>query len=93
MAVIVELLENPYVLQGLAVVIFFVYVSHLLRDLADGFPYKNIPLVGKSRWELSNTKAKERFVSSANELIRQGFEQVLFLPFLWERGGEKRGQC
>ena len=76
MAVITELFENPYVLQGLAAAIFLVYVSHFLRDLSDGFPYKNIPLVGKTRWELSNTKAKERFVNSANELIQQGFSQV-----------------
>lgn len=76
MALIAELFENPLVLQGLAAAIFFVYVSHFLRDLSDGFPYKNIPLVGKSRWALSNTKAKERFVNSANELIQQGFAQV-----------------
>lgn len=75
MAVITELFENPYVLQGLAAAIFLVYVSHFLRDLSDGLPYKNIPLVGKSRWALSNTKAKERFVNSASELIQQGFAQ------------------
>lgn len=88
MAVTIELFENPYVLQGLAAAIFLVYVSHFLRDLSDGFPYKNIPLVGKTRWELSNTKAKERFVNSANELIQQGFSQVGSLSYLYREEKE-----
>lgn len=80
MAVILEVLgtsEAPnLLLRGAATVLVLILLSHLSRELADGFPYKNIPLVGKSRWEISNTKAKERFVNGAQELIQQGFSQV-----------------
>lgn len=76
MAVIVELLQNPNVLQGVAVALLTIFASHYFRDFADGFPYSKIPLVGKSRWELSNQKAKTRFVNGARELIKQGFSQV-----------------
>lgn len=80
MAVILEVLgtaEAPnLLLRGAATILVLILLSHLSRELADGFPYKDIPLVGKSRWEISNTKAKERFVNGAQELIRQGFSQV-----------------
>ena len=80
MAVILDILgtlEAPsLLLRGAATVLVLIVLSHLSREIADGFPYKNIPLVGKSRWEISNTKAKERFVNGAQELIQQGFSQV-----------------
>lgn len=77
MAVILDVLEAPkLLLQGAAAALLVIFLSHFFRELADGFPYRDIPLVGKSRWELSNKKAKERFVSSARELIQQGFSQV-----------------
>lgn len=80
MAVIFEVLEAleapTLLLRGSAAVLLVIFLSHLFRELADGFPYRDIPLVGKSRWELSNKKAKERFISSAHELIQQGFSQV-----------------
>lgn len=80
MAVILEVLEAlqapSLVLRGAGAVLLLILLSHLFRELSDGFPYRDIPLVGKSRWEISNTKAKERFVNSAHELIKQGFSQV-----------------
>ncbi|KAF4201487.1 hypothetical protein CNMCM8927_001473 [Aspergillus lentulus] len=75
MALISELLQSPYFLQGIAVSLLLVVVSNFYRELVDGFPYRNIPLVGRSRWEISNSKAKERFVASAKDLFAQGFSQ------------------
>ncbi|KAL3412046.1 hypothetical protein V8F44DRAFT_603973 [Aspergillus fumigatus] len=76
MALIFELLQSPYFLQGIAVSLLLVIVSNFYQELVDGFPYRNIPLVGMSRWGFTNSKAKERFVASAKALIAQGFSQV-----------------
>lgn len=76
MAVTAELLQNTYLLQGVAVALVVVFLSHYLRELADGLPYKNIPVVKKKGWGLSNLKDKQRYVSSAKQLIHQGFSQV-----------------
>ncbi|RHZ56963.1 hypothetical protein CDV55_102522 [Aspergillus turcosus] len=75
MALISDLLENQYFLQGIAVALLLVVVSNFYRELVDGFPYRNIPLVGRSKWEITNSQAKQRFVASAKELIEQGFSQ------------------
>ncbi|KAH1310579.1 hypothetical protein KXX24_004845 [Aspergillus fumigatus] len=75
MALIFELLQSPYFLQGIAVSLLLVIVSNFYQKLVDGFPYRNIPLVGMSRWGFTNSKAKERFVASAKALIAQGFSQ------------------
>ncbi|KAF9888074.1 hypothetical protein FE257_009339 [Aspergillus nanangensis] len=75
MALLLELLESQHAIQGLAVALVLLFVSSFYSALADGIPYWNIPLVGRSRWELSNTKAKNRFVTSAKDLIEQGFGQ------------------
>lgn len=76
MAIIAQVLENPHLLQGLAVTLLLVVVSSFYRELADGLPYRNIPIVGTSGWRLSNSKAKQQFVSSAKEIIASGFGQV-----------------
>jgi hypothetical protein len=76
MALISELLENQYFLQGIAVALLLVVVSNFYQELVAGFPYWHIPIVGRSRWEITNGKAKQRFLSSAKELIDQGFSQV-----------------
>lgn len=76
MAVISQLLDNPYALQGLLIAAAFVILSALYKDLTHGIPYKDIPIVGRGLWELSNKKAKNRFMTSARDLITQGFEQV-----------------
>ncbi|KAJ6188969.1 hypothetical protein N7519_003877 [Penicillium mononematosum] len=55
MAVISELLNNPYVVQ------------------TNEIPYRRIPLVGKTWWELTNKKARQRFTQSCRELIAEGF--------------------
>ena len=76
MALITDLFDNTYVLQGVLVAVALVFLSSFSRDLAHGLPYKNIPVVGRGSWEISNKKAKNRFMNSARELIMQGFEQV-----------------
>ena len=76
MAVIAGLLENTYLLQGVAVAVVAVFLSHYFKELADGLPYKNIPVVKKTGWGPSNLKDKQRYVSSAKQLIHQGFSQV-----------------
>ncbi|PYH45116.1 cytochrome P450 [Aspergillus saccharolyticus JOP 1030-1] len=77
MALIVEHLESHHLLQGAAVALLLVLVSSFYGAVISSFPYKNIPLIGKSQWELSNSKAKQRFVTSAKELIAEGFSQGL----------------
>lgn len=76
MGLVNQLMENPYLLQGLVVAAALVVVSTLYNDLTHGIPYKNVPIVGRGLWELSNKKAKNRFMSSARQLFAQGFEQV-----------------
>ncbi|RAL16400.1 cytochrome P450 [Aspergillus homomorphus CBS 101889] len=75
MALILEHLESQHLVQGAVVALLLIFVSSFYHDIADSFPYKNIPLIGKSRWELSNSKAKQRFVTSAKELFAEGFSQ------------------
>lgn len=84
MALISQLLDNPYTLQGVLVAAAFVILSAFYKDLTHGMPYKDIPLVGRGLWELSNKKAKNRFMTSARELITQGFDQVriAFIAFI-----------
>ncbi|KAJ5139157.1 uncharacterized protein N7515_004005 [Penicillium bovifimosum] len=75
MALITELLNSPYVVQtvGVALVVWFITTSW--ADIANELPYRRIPLVGKSGWELTNKKARERFTQSARQLIAEGFTQ------------------
>ena len=76
MASIVDTLDIQTLIRGLSLALFLVFVSQFLRELADGFPYWHIPIVGRGRWELSNSKAKARYVHSAKELLSQGFSEV-----------------
>ncbi|KAE8392134.1 cytochrome P450 [Aspergillus alliaceus] len=78
MPVFADVLESHYLFQGIAVALAFAFVFHFYRELADGLPYSKIPLVGRSRWEISNSKAKKRFVTSAKDLFAQGFSQLFF---------------
>ncbi|RAQ67749.1 cytochrome P450 monooxygenase [Aspergillus flavus] len=75
MPVLATFLESHYFFQGIAVALALIFVSNFYRELADGLPYRKIPLVGRSRWEISNTKAKKLFVTSAKDLMVQGFSQ------------------
>ncbi|KAB8255566.1 cytochrome P450 [Aspergillus pseudonomiae] len=75
MPALAEILESHYFFQGIAVALTLIFVSNFYRELADGLPYRKIPLVGRSRWEISNTKAKKLFVTSAKDLMVQGFSQ------------------
>lgn len=76
MAFIIESLDNQLLVQGTALVLVLIFVFQFFKELTDGFPYWHLPLVGRSRWELSNSKAKARFVHSAKELLREGFREV-----------------
>lgn len=76
MAILADLLATPYVVEGVIVAVAAVLLSSLFGDFADEFPYRNIPSVGWDSWTLTNKKTKDRFVSSARELIAQGFAQV-----------------
>lgn len=73
---VVDSLDAQTIIRGIALALILVFVSQFFKEFADGFPYWHIPVVGRSRWELSNTKAKTRFVHSAKELIEEGFREV-----------------
>lgn len=76
MAVLVELLATPYVVQGICIALLAFFVSSFWNDLADEIPYGRVPLVGKNWWDFSNKKAKLRFTQAARELIAEGFAKV-----------------
>lgn len=76
MAVLVELINSPYLVQGICVALVAIFISTFWGDLADEIPYFRVPLVGKEWWNLSNKKAKSRFTQSARELIAEGFAKV-----------------
>ncbi|KAE8353591.1 cytochrome P450 [Aspergillus coremiiformis] len=75
MPVLITLWETRYLLKGIAVAVGLIFVSSFYRELADGLPYSKIPLVGRSRWEISNSEAKKRFRTSAKDVIAQGFNE------------------
>jgi hypothetical protein len=76
MALVTELLSTPYIAQCVGVVLLLVFLSSVWDDVSDEIPYAQFPLVGKSRWDLSNTKAKSLFSQSARALIAEGFTKV-----------------
>lgn len=76
MALLADLSTSPYFLPCVLATLAFVLFSSLYDHIADEFPYRRFPTVGKGRWEITNRKAKNRFVTSARELISQGFSQV-----------------
>ncbi|KAJ5703643.1 hypothetical protein N7493_011568 [Penicillium malachiteum] len=75
MALLVKLLDSPYLTEGLCVALLLILISSFWEDLAEEIPYFRIPLIGKSWWDLSNKKAKSRFNKSARSLIAEGFEK------------------
>lgn len=76
MAVFTELLNSPYVVQGICAAILAVLITSIWGDLADEIPHRRIPLVGRTWWELTNRKARSRFTQSCRDLIAEGFSQV-----------------
>lgn len=76
MALLAELIQSPYALQGLGIAFLAVLVSVFWQDLADEIPYSQIPLVGKNGMDIFNNKARARFTSNARELIVEGFSKV-----------------
>ena len=79
MALLAELLATPYLVQGMCVAVLVLLVSSVWKDLADEIPYRQVPLVGKKWWDLSNKKAKARFSEAARALIAEGFAKVRIL--------------
>jgi hypothetical protein len=76
MAVFAELIQSPYAVQCLVVSLVAVLLSIFWQDLADEIPHRRIPLIGKDGWDLLNKKTRQRFKSSARELIMEGFSKV-----------------
>jgi hypothetical protein len=79
MAVISELLNSPYVVQSVCIALVAVFITSAWPDIANEIPYRRIPLVGKTWWELTNKKARQRFTQSCRELIAEGFAKVSLL--------------
>ncbi|KAJ5142256.1 uncharacterized protein N7443_006975 [Penicillium atrosanguineum] len=73
MAVLTELLDTPYLVQGVCIALVLIFASSFWDDISDEIPYGRLPLVGKTGWDLSNQKARSRFTSSARALIAEGF--------------------
>ncbi|CAI7672189.1 unnamed protein product [Penicillium manginii] len=73
MAVFTELIQSPYAVQGLVISLVAVLLSIFWQDLADEIPHRRIPLIGKDGWDPLNKKTRQRFTSSARELILEGF--------------------
>jgi hypothetical protein len=76
MGLVAELLASPHLFEGLAIAVAFVFLSGYYGDFTEGFAYKGFPRIGWDNWQLTNHKAKVRFISSARELITEGFKQV-----------------
>jgi hypothetical protein len=76
MGVLNELLNSPYVVQGVCVALVVVFITSVWDDLADEIPFRRVPLVGKSWWEITNKNARSRFTQSARALIAEGFAKV-----------------
>ena len=76
MAVISELLNSPYVVQSVCIALVGVLITSVWPDIANEIPYRRIPLVGKTWWELTNKNARQRFTQSSRQLITEGFAKV-----------------
>ena len=76
MAVLAELLNSPYVVQGACVALLVVFITFIWDDIVDEIPHRRVPLVGRTWWEITNKKARARFVQSGRELIAEGFAKV-----------------
>jgi hypothetical protein len=76
MAVLTDLLNSPYVVQGVCVALLAVFITSIWGDIVDEIPHRRIPLVGKTWWEFTNRKAKSRFTKSCRDLIAEGFAKV-----------------
>ena len=76
MAVLTELLDTPYLVQGISIALVLIFASSFWKDISDEIPYGRLPLVGKTGWDLSNQKARSSFTRSARALIAEGFAKV-----------------
>ncbi|CAG7997808.1 unnamed protein product [Penicillium salamii] len=76
MAVLTELLNGPFVVQGASVALLVVLVTFIWDDIVDEIPHRRIPLVGRTWGDITNKKARSRFVQSSRALIAEGFAKV-----------------
>ncbi|KAJ5160792.1 uncharacterized protein N7482_007796 [Penicillium canariense] len=72
-ALLVRLLQSPYLVLGLCVGLIVLLVSSLWEDPSDEILYGRWPLVGTKRLDLFNRKAKARFSEAACALLGDGF--------------------
>ncbi|CAG8395244.1 unnamed protein product [Penicillium salamii] len=73
MAVLTEFLDSPYGVQGICATLLVVFIASVWGDILDEIPHYQIPLVGRTWWEITNKKARLRFTQSCRDLIVEGF--------------------
>jgi hypothetical protein len=92
MALTTELLDNQFGVREWSLIVMLVLVYGISSIFFDEIPHKNVALVGKTGWEVSNSKAKMRYMMSARQIIGQGFEKVnMYIPV--ECKGKMNTKC
>ena len=76
MALLIELIHSPHIFQSACLVLVILIILSIWEDLMIEIPYYRVPLAGKKLWELSNRRAKSRFVVSARSIITEHFAKV-----------------
>ncbi|KAK0665002.1 Cytochrome P450 monooxygenase pyr3 [Lasiodiplodia hormozganensis] len=66
----------PYLIGAATVLLALLW--HLVQDEK---PYPGFPLIGKQKGEWLNTKAKERMINHANEILKDGYKRYNGKPF------------
>lgn len=62
---------SPYLIGAATVLLALLW--HLVQDER---PYPGFPLINKQKGEWLNTKAKERMITHANEILKDGYKRV-----------------
>lgn len=76
MAILTDLLETPYFVQGACVALFALLLTSFWEDIATEIPYRGVPLIGKEWWQVSNKKARNDWNNSARALMNDAFAAV-----------------
>jgi hypothetical protein len=58
-----------------AIALLFLFPS-LYIIFADERKFRKLPLIGKEKYEITNTNAKQRFLTGAKDLIQHGLANV-----------------
>ncbi|OJJ34579.1 hypothetical protein ASPWEDRAFT_42561 [Aspergillus wentii DTO 134E9] len=75
MGLLVDLTDNTYFVQGAAVTLALLLITAFYHDILDEFSYRQFPLAGKEPWEFTNTKARTRWATKAEDIIVAGLEK------------------